>query len=194
MILLSGGMDSSALAYLMLPKYGVYINYGQRAAEAEERAAMAIARELSIDLQVICADLSTLGTGVMAGASQVGSASSPEWWPFRNQMLITLAAMRMISLNLKHLLIGTVATDRLHRDNSVEFMEAMNVLLGTQEGALCVSAPARQLTTAALVRKANMPWSMLAWTHSCHTSIYPCGQCRGCVKRQQVVEELGISD
>jgi 7-cyano-7-deazaguanine synthase len=189
-ILLSGGMDSSGLAYLHRPKTGVFINYGQRAAEAEHRAATAIASELSMPLEVIQTDLSSLGTGVMAGAGQISAGSSPEWWPDRNQLLITLCAMRVISLGLKHILIGTVATDRLHGDNSIEFMTAMNSLLLTQEGALSLSAPARGLTTVELVRKAEMPMSAVAWTHSCHISIFPCGRCRGCIKRQLALEEL----
>ncbi len=189
-VLLSGGMDSSALAYLHRPKTGVFINYGQRAAEAEHRAAAVIAGELSMPLEIIQADLSSLGTGVMAGAEQISAGSSPEWWPYRNQLLITLCAMRVISLGLKHILIGTVATDRLHGDNSIEFMNAMNSLLLTQEGALSLSAPARGLTTVELVRKAEMPMSAVAWTHSCHISIFPCGQCRGCTKRRQALDEL----
>lgn len=190
-VLLSGGMDSSALAFLERPKVGVFINYGQRAAEAEHRAATVIASELSIRLEVIHSDLSSLGTGVMAGSDQISVGASPEWWPFRNQLLITLAAMRVISLGLKNISIGTVATDRLHGDNSIEFMDAMNLLLRTQEGALSLCTPARKFTTAELVRKAEMPLSTLAWTHSCHMSIFPCGRCRGCTKRQQVLEELG---
>lgn len=189
-ILLSGGMDSSALAYLHRPNTGVFINYGQRAAEAEHRAAAVIASELSMRLEVIEADLSSLGTGVMAGAAQIRAGSSPEWWPYRNQLLITLCAMRIISLGLKHILIGTVASDRLHGDNSVEFMNAMNSLLLAQEGALSLAAPARWLTTVELVQKAEMPMSALAWTHSCHISIFPCGRCRGCTKRHQALEEL----
>jgi len=183
-------MDSSALAYLERPKVGVFINYGQRAAEAEHRAATVIASELSMPLEVIQADLSGLGTGVMAGAGQISAGTSPEWWPYRNQLLITLCAMRVVALGLKNILLGTVATDRLHGDNSIEFMKAMNVLLLTQEGSLTLATPARELTTVELVRKAKMSMSVVAWTHSCHTSIYPCGRCRGCGKRQQALDEL----
>jgi len=189
-ILLSGGMDSSALAYLQRPKVGVFINYGQRAAEAEHRAATVIASELSMPLEVIQTALSGLGTGIMAGAAQISVGTSPEWWPYRNQLLITLCAMRVVALGLKTILIGTVATDRLHGDNSIEFMKAMNSLLLTQEGSLSLATPARGLTTVELVRKAEMPMSAVAWTHSCHISIYPCGRCRGCAKRQQALDEL----
>lgn len=74
-------MDSSALAYLQRPKVGVFINDGQRAAAAEHRAATVIASELSMPLEVIQADVSGLGTGIMAGAGQISVGTSPEWWP-----------------------------------------------------------------------------------------------------------------
>lgn len=47
-ILLSGGMDSMALAYLERPDIAFTINYGQRCAEAEIKASAYIAGVLNI--------------------------------------------------------------------------------------------------------------------------------------------------
>jgi 7-cyano-7-deazaguanine synthase len=190
-VLLSGGIDSAAIAYWRRPSLGIFVDYGQRSAIAEQKAATAVADVLGISLATIRADLSALGQGNMAGKANLEVATSPEWWPFRNQMLITFAAMKMIGTGHSVLAIGTVAGDETHRDGSVEFIENMDRLLALQEGGIRVIAPARKFTTTQLVREAQAPLEYLAWTHSCHVSDFPCGVCRGCRKHISVLQELG---
>lgn len=191
-ILLSGGIDSAALCYWQKPEHAIHINYGQKAAVAESRAATAIAAAVGIPLSIIRADLSPLGQGIMAGTGQSQLGATPEWWPFRNQLLITLAAMKMAATGQTVLLIGTVATDRLHRDSTAAFREAMGQVLSLQEGKIHLSAPASRLRSAQLVRKSRMPHEIVAWTHSCHVSALPCGRCRGCTKHALVLREIGL--
>src|SRR5947209_14019075 len=98
-------MDSIAIAFWHRPQIAITVDYGQRPARAEVRAAGAVCQDVGICHHVIRADLSSLGSGDMAGTAPLDVAPVSEWWPFRNQMLITVAAMKGVSLGVKRLLI-----------------------------------------------------------------------------------------
>lgn len=190
-LLLSGGMDSIAIAYWHRPEVAITVNYGQRPAAAEIRAANAVAEILGIDHYVIEADLRALGSGDMAGTPALDVSPVSEWWPFRNQMLVTLAAMKGVALGTQKLFIGTLKTDEQHADGRAEFIRALDVLIGCQEGGLRLEAPAINLSAVELVHKSGITMDMLAWAHSCHVSEYACGLCRGCRKHYETLRDLG---
>ncbi|MBS7471875.1 7-cyano-7-deazaguanine synthase [Pseudomonas syringae] len=189
-LLLSGGMDSLALAWWVRPEIGITLDYGQLAAEAEVSASKAICKRLQIQHYVVSIDCRAVGSGDMAGAQADAHAPASDWWPYRNQMLVTLAAMKAISLGVTTLYLGTVKSDGSHRDGTPEFIGAISRLMALQEGGMTVEAPAIELSTAELVRKAGVPRDMLAWAHSCHKSNVACGRCRGCNKYLEVWGEL----
>ena len=62
-ILLSGGMDSIALAYWKQPDIAITIDYGQKTAEAEIKSATAVAKILNIEHHIIGINGSSLGSG-----------------------------------------------------------------------------------------------------------------------------------
>jgi len=190
-ILLSGGMDSIALSYWLRPQYAITIDYGQLPAEAEVRAASSVCGALAIKHQVINADLRSLGSGDLAGTSALSVSSVSEWWPYRNQMLVTLAAMRCLSLGIQELIIGTINSDGFHRDGTPEFVKALDGLLSFQEGGLKLSAPAIGLSAAVLIQQSGVPDDILGWAHSCHRANFACGTCRGCEKHYLTLKELG---
>jgi 7-cyano-7-deazaguanine synthase len=191
-LLLSGGIESVAVAYLTRPSHAITIDYGQAAASSELRVARQIATMLDIRHECVQADFASLGTGIMAKTDNVPDAPSPEWWPFRNQFLITVAAMFAVKSGLSDVMIGTVKSDTLHADNSPEFLRLVDELVAAQEGGIRVSAPAKDLTTAELVKRSRVPFSVLSWTHSCHTGALACGQCRGCRKHIEIIELFGL--
>jgi 7-cyano-7-deazaguanine synthase len=190
-LLLSGGMDSTAIAYWLRPEVAVTVDYGQRPAAGEIRAAQAVTNALGIEHHIIAANLSSLGTGDMAGSQPLTVAPVSEWWPYRNQMLVTLAAMKVIGLDVKRLLIGALRTDGHHVDGRPEFVEALSQLLKMQEGGLILEAPAIGMSAAELVRTSRIPMDLLAAAHSCHVGEYACGLCRGCRKHYETMKELG---
>ncbi|KKX58144.1 MULTISPECIES: 7-cyano-7-deazaguanine synthase [Pseudomonas] len=189
-LLLSGGMDSLAVAWWLRPEIGITLNYGQLAAQAEICASKAICEQLQIEHHVISIDCRSVGSGDMAGGKADAHAPASDWWPYRNQMLVTLAAMKAISLGVNKLYLGTVKSDGSHRDGTPEFIAAINQLMVIQEGEMTVEAPAIELSTTDLVRTAGVPSSILAWAHSCHKSSVPCGNCRGCNKYFEVWHEI----
>ena len=187
-LLLSGGMDSVAIAYWKRPRYGITINYGQKPAEGEIRAASAVCKTLDIEHVVVHADISALGSGDLAGLPPADDAPATEWWPYRNQFLLTVAAMKCLSLRAPELMIGALRTDGFHADGTAEFMGRMNELFSLQEGELEVSAPAIEFTAVQLVEKSQAPHSVLAWSHSCHVAAHACGYCRGCRKHYETMQ------
>ena len=189
-LLLSGGMDSIALAYWQRPEIAITIDYGQRAAEAEITAASQVAKEIGIRHEIIAIDCRAIGSGDMAGNDALGVAPVPEWWPFRNQLLVTFAAARGIVLGVTEVMTGSVSSDGTHADGRPEFYDAVDRVTAMQEGGIRISAPALSMTTAELVRHSGVPREILAWAHSCHTGNLACGQCRGCVKHYQVTKEI----
>ncbi len=185
-------MDSVAIAWWKHPDLAITIDYGQRAAGGEIQASAQVAKELGIRHEVLRADCSSLGSGDMAGVAADQAAPSSEWWPYRNQLLITLVGMRAIARSVSTLFIGTVRSDgENHADGTPQFVKQIDELMAYQEGNLRVIAPAIEYSTAELVRVAKVPPGLLAWSHSCHKADIACGNCRGCNKYRATYLELG---
>jgi 7-cyano-7-deazaguanine synthase len=189
-LLLSGGMDSIALAWWKRPDLAFTVDYGQLAAAAEVEASAAICRALGIPHTVLSLDASTLGSGDMVGAAPSPHAPASDWWPYRNQFLVTLVAMKAVASGVKRLWLGTVASDEFHRDGTLEFFRYISQLLAYQEGGMVVEVPAIGMRTVDLIRQSGIPRSLLAWAHSCHKADVPCCGCRGCNKYFEVLQEL----
>jgi 7-cyano-7-deazaguanine synthase len=197
-VLLSGGLDSAALAHWLRPEYTLFIDYGQRPRLAEARAAAAIARQLDLAHANVDIDLRAIGGGLLTDDEENEGWPSPEWWPFRNQLLATIAA----AWSIKHiagatnglsvvLITGTVATDgKRHVDGTPQFYEKLRTLIEYQEGNITVATPAIALPTEQLIRQSGVNDEVLGWTHSCHRGDVPCGECPGCHKREQVLGDL----
>lgn len=188
-LLLSGGLDSAALAWAHRPDMCVTVDYGQRSALGERTASAALCDAMGLHHEILNVDLAAFGSGSMSPNAPVETAKAPEFWPYRNQMLITLAAMALLPRGLKKLLIGAVATDR-HADGSPAFLRTVDELMQLQEGEVRIAAPAAHLTSVALLRCSHFPHNLIGLTFSCHVHRYACGQCAGCMKHREVVKEV----
>lgn len=193
-LLLSGGMDSVALAYWKRPAFAYTVDYGQLAAAGEIRAAGVVAAELGISHRIVRVDCRSLGSGDMAGRPPSDAAPVSEWWPFRNQLILTLAGARALEDGVNELMIGAVKTDGRHADGRPEFFARADALFSMQEGGLRINAPAITMDTVELVRTAAIPHGLLAWSHSCHVAPHACGTCRGCMKHAEAMKMLGRDD
>lgn len=186
-LLFSGGLDSSALAWWLRPDLCVTIDYGQRAAKGEIAASGALCNRIGLEHRTIHADLTSIGSGAMAGMDEAPGASTAEFWPYRNQMLVTLAAMKFMPEGLKEIILGSVSTDH-HADGKAPFLKSLDRTLGLQEGHVRVVAPARRMSTKTLLRKSGFPYELIGLTFSCHVHEYACGQCNGCIKHRECVD------
>ena len=190
-ILLSGGIDSIALAFWKRPEWAFTINYGQTPASAELQSSKAVCEILGIKQVLIDVDCSQLGSGDLLKKLPVDIAPSSEWWPYRNQLLITLACMKAISIGgIDELLVGSVLSDGFHKDGTEEFYHLINNLMKYQEGNINIFSPAIYLSSVDLVIQSKVPPEILYYAHSCHKSNIPCGNCRGCYKYIDVIQKL----
>lgn len=189
-VLLSGGLDSSALAAILRPALTVFVDYGQLPGKAEERAAGAVARHLGLAFVTVRLSLTDLGGGLMFDDTPLPDSPSPEWWPYRNQFLATAGAALALRHGLTRVALASVKGDGdRHVDGSASFYAQLSSLMSMQEGNVEVVAPAIQLTTVDLLRHAAAERSLLGWTVSCHRANEPCGSCPGCWKRELVLAE-----
>lgn len=186
-LLFSGGLDSSALAWWLRPEVCVTIDYGQRAAKGEIAASSALCRQIGLQHRTIHANLSSLGSGSMAAKAAADGASAEEFWPYRNQMLVTLAAMKLMPEGVTEIILGSVSTDQ-HADGKAPFLKSLDRTLSLQEGHVRVTAPARRMSTRTLLRTSGFPYELIGLTFSCHVHEYACGQCNGCLKHRECVE------
>ena len=194
-LLFSGGVESTCLAVMTRPDLAVTVDYGQVCAPGEIRAAKHIASLIGMSHRVIEISLGHLGSGEMTGIpSDAAAGRVPEHWPFRNQMLLTVAAMALADCDLRELIIGTVLTDRVHNDGTPDFLSAMERLLQTQLADFRLSAPASTITTDDLVRRSGVGRDLLGWTFSCHRAEVACGACRGCNKSLELFARLDRED
>ena len=196
-LLLSGGVDSIAILYWLKPDVAITVDYGQLPADGEILASRAACDQTNTPHYVVQADCRGIGLGTMSKSTPareqvtVPYPDRPEWWPYRNQLVVTLAAAQAIPLRIGRLLIGIVKGDQCHGDGSPDFVRAMNGVLMVQEGGVSLEAPAILLDALELVRHSGVPKSLLAWAHCCHTATVACGQCRGCLKHENILAELG---
>jgi 7-cyano-7-deazaguanine synthase len=157
---------------------------------AEIRASKAVCESLDIRHIVIEVDCSTLGSGDLVNGKALATAPSSEWWPYRNQLLVTLASMKAISLGVNEMMIASVKSDGFHKDGTKEFYNILNNLMTFQEGSIAILAPAIHLSSVELVVNSGITSEILYFAHSCHTSSVPCGRCGGCYKYISVMQTL----
>lgn len=193
-ILLSGGLDSIALTYRFRNslRLAITIDYGQRSAKSEIAASSSVCKALGIDHEILKVDCSSIGSGEMAeDTTRIDFSPTPEWWPYRNQFLVTIACMKIVRYDIKQLIIGSVKTDARYVDGTYDFYEKLNKAVSMQEGNVRIMTPAIEFDSVELIKWSRVPDSILFWGHSCNISNKPCGKCGGCEKYLQIMESLG---
>jgi 7-cyano-7-deazaguanine synthase len=190
-LLFSGGVDSSCLAALRRPSRLLFVDYGHVAAQGERRATAQIAGRLDLPLATMSVDLSALGAGTLAGTDAHPLGTHPEWWPFRNQLLVSLAAAWAVKNGCDVVSTASVVTDDRHVDGTAAFYERIDAVVSMQEGGVRVLAPAVGMRAEELVSASGIDDVTLSFTHSCQTGSIACGSCGGCVKRDAVLAMTG---
>ncbi|MHC1699847.1 MAG: 7-cyano-7-deazaguanine synthase [Humidesulfovibrio sp.] len=191
LLLLSGGIDSICLAAWCRPACCLTIDYGQLSAGAEFTASEQVCKALGLKHTTLKIPIERLGCGTMIGDAPISASPHAEFWPFRNQFLITLGAMYALRFGHTKVLIGTVLSDRRHADGHPSFVKGIADVVRAQEGAIEVEAPALQHGTVELIELSGVTSDVLGWAHSCHSGGIACGQCPGCRKHSEVMAEIG---
>ena len=180
-LLLSGGIESTCLAFWKHPDLCVTIDYGQVCADTEIQTSRAICKRLNLRQEVIKASAGSR-FGMLGGKKSL-DPEKPEYWPYRNQFLATVAAMNLQEKGIREIWFGSVRSDKKFLDGTISFFKRLDALVFAQEGKIHVKAPAISLSTERLMVVSKTPRAILGATFSCHRSSLPCGDCPGCWKQ-----------
>ena len=191
-VLLSGGVDSLCLTYNLRPDIAYTINYGQIPAQREIYVSAFICEKLGIEHRILNVDCSEIGSGNLVNKESTKNSPSEEWWPYRNQLLITLALMDAIKKDVSELHIASVKSDSFHRDGTSKFYKLMNDLSEYQEAGIKIICKTTEFYSHELVQQFNVPSEYILMAHSCHVSNIACGRCSGCLKQIRVRQEVDL--
>lgn len=208
--ILSGGLDSTVLAYSMnqpiITQHLITFDYGQRH-KKEIEFARQTASKIGARHDVI--DLSGIGSLLTGNALTDVSVSVPDGTydennmgktvvQNRNAIMLSIAYAIAASDKADFVAIGVHSGDHfIYMDCRPEFLqafEAMEVLsLGSAKPK--IFAPFRTLTKTAIVRMGAVHEVPFEDTWSCYQGgLFHCGVCGTCLERKQAFENSGIPD
>lgn len=200
-ILYSGGMDSSVALYRYADRIrlAVSFNYGSKHNEREIGYAALNCRALGIEHRIIEMDLNKMGfvSDLLqsGGEIPVGHYEDENMKktvvPFRNGIMLSIAAGLAESMGCSYLLISNHAGDHaIYPDCREEFIEAMNraISLGTytNTGILAPFTNLSKREIALIGKEVEVPFEN---TYSCYNGReMHCGVCGTCTERREALE------
>lgn len=211
--LLSGGLDSTVAAALYRARTGplpaaLFVDYGQRAAAQERRAALAVGAALGCAVQL--ATLPLLGEiTTTALVNREAELPRPEpdrldaearasadavWVPNRNGVLVNLAAAVAEAKGLRVVVAGFNAEEAAtFPDNGARFVERLNAcLVESTRGRVRVEAPTLAMSKAELLEAGLAVGAPVHLSWSCYEGgERPCGRCESCRRRQRAEAAAG---
>jgi 7-cyano-7-deazaguanine synthase len=210
--LLSGGMDSSTLAFLAKHDgydiLALHFTYGQRTEEKERECAKRIARHLNTleFLDVDLAYLKKVGASSLTDQrmqvkphNEAGEGIPETYVPFRNANLLSVATSFAEARAADAIYIGVQASDYSgYPDCRPEFIDAFQkvITLGTRpDSGIELKTPFVRLNKAEILKigmELNVPYED---TWSCYSeNEIACGICGSCHFRREAFRQIGIED
>lgn len=211
-VLLSGGLDSTVTAALMVAR-GAHVlaltaDYGQRAAAREMKAAQTIAMALGCEWrgvplpwlgQLGCSALTDLGQAIpkVAHASLLDDPAAAAirardvWVPNRNGLLVAVAGAFADALDFSFIALGLNRDEgSTFADNTPEFAAAATdfLALSTLRHPVVV-APTAQMSKAEIVRLGLELGAPLRLVWSCYEGGEGhCWSCESCVRLKSALQ------
>ncbi|HDR73027.1 MAG TPA: 7-cyano-7-deazaguanine synthase QueC [Methanoculleus sp.] len=210
--LLSGGMDSSTLAYVARDMgyvvYALHMAYGQRTENRERECARKISELLGAEefLEISLAYFARIGGSslvdrAMAIADHVeGETAMPSTYvPFRNANLLSIATSYAEARGADAIFIGVQASDYAgYPDCRPEFIDAFQrvIDLGTADSTrIRLITPFVRMNKADILRTGIDLGVPYEHTWSCYRSDGPaCGRCDSCFYRLEAFRRVGARD
>lgn len=206
-IIVSGGMDSITLLYDKKEEIALAVtfDYGSNHNKREAEFARLHCAKLGIEHLII--PLAFIGqyfkSSLLEGAEAIpeGDYDSDNMKstvvPFRNGIMLSIAAGLAESRGLNHVLIANHFGDHaIYPDCRKAFIDAMGIALteGTYNGVK-ISAPYTEITKtdiAIIGKRLGIDYSL---TYSCYKGGEKhCGKCGTCRERIEALREAGITD
>lgn len=195
-VLHSGGIDSSILVLKLLDEgwdvYPMFVNYGQVRVDEEWKACRIVTKALSLR-EPVKIDLESI---IYLRKKLQPSRVEGFFFPYRNLLFSTMAAVYGHDLNSKAIGIGLIAEHPRHADTTENFCGKLESVLTESLGEIFrVVAPFVNKMKAEVVRYGldrNFDFSL---TYSCAegNSIH-CGECGSCISRKRAFEDNVSTD
>lgn len=200
-ILYSGGMDSTVMLYRYAEQVRLAITflYGSKHNAREVEYARVNCQQLGIEHRIIEMDLNKMGfvSNLLLSGGEIPDGHYEDLSmkktvvPFRNGIMLSIAAGIAESLDCKNILISNHAGDHaIYPDCRVEFIASMNdaIRLGTYTNTE-IFAPFTTFSKrkiALIGREINVPFEQ---TYSCYKGgEIHCGTCGTCTERKEALE------
>lgn len=197
LLLLSGGLDSACLFWHLLSQGEAFrcmwIDYGQKNAEQEWKAASKLCQDNGISLVKL--EVPTIFNGVSSTILKYckteGHTVTTDELPNRNAVLISIAAAHCTETTT--IVVAAHRTHAPYADCTPQFYTRMSKAISySTNGKVDVEAPFIRLTKYQVLRTgwyAGMSREELEATVSCYEGTN-CGKCPACISRQEILKKL----
>lgn len=199
-ILLSGGLDSTVLAYYLKSQghqlFPIAFDYEQKHA-IELKSSKKIAKKLGVELKIVPLDaLGDLAPCALTRsnisvphAGYQDEIQKATVVPNRNMVMLSLAVSYATSIGAKFVAIATHFGDAaIYPDCRIEFIEAFNETLRAQELEVRVMAPFINIDKSNIVEVGKSLRVPFDSTYSCYEGEeIPCGKCGACIERNEAM-------
>jgi 7-cyano-7-deazaguanine synthase len=210
--LLSGGMDSSTLAYVAKSRgytiLALHLNYGQRTERKEKKCAKKIASMLNAEgfVEINLDYFSIFGASSLTDDTIAVEEFDPErahipntYVPFRNANLLSIATSFAESHGADAIFIGVQSLDYSgYPDCRPQFIEAFQrvIDLGTKDTTkITLFAPFINMTKTDILKEGIRLGVPYEHTWSCYRNEEKaCGTCGSCHFRKEAFTTLGKQD
>jgi 7-cyano-7-deazaguanine synthase len=210
--LLSGGMDSSTLAYLAKSEgyeiLALHLNYGQRTEEKERACAKKIAGLLGAQdfVEVDVGYFARFGASSLTDPAIAVEGFDPArvhipntYVPFRNANLLAIATSYAESKEADAIFIGVQSLDYSgYPDCRPQFIDAFQrvIDLGTKETTrIALNTPFISMTKTEILRLGLALGVPYKYTWSCYRNQdKACGTCGSCHFRKEAFAHAGVPD
>jgi len=199
-LLASGGMDSSVLAYSLRDRgesfLPLFVDYGQHGRDEELRTLREVLPE------EVVASLKTISIADVYGESSSYLVREPDLWrdevkaedlylPYRNLVLLSVGAAWAQSIGATTLYAGFINSNHAQEiDATTEFLDRLATVF-EDYGGVRVQTPFRHMSKGEVARLGIRLGVPLGRTFSCQAnSVTHCGACPNCVERLAALEDV----
>lgn len=206
----SGGADSTTLLYDCFARYrkenveAIHFDYGQRHAEGERRAVVAIEKHAQKYIETLGFDLKQFGRSPLvdmdlAVPAQAEKKQGITVVPYRNSMFLVLAAAYATVHEFDTIAFGATYEDLAeYPDCRPDYFSAMQhaMRLADRHYHLEIFVPYNSIRKKEVIKRGLQVRAPYELTHTCYEGHYlkPCHVCDACCEREQSFVDNGVTD